>query len=157
MKIELKKISISLSLSEETIAFTADIYVNGVKAGYARNGGTGGSTHSTPYEGMFTTLQAAEKFLATQSKEETFDGYLNDFIDIIIDGEVKKKESAKLAKQFEKGIVYGNESEYRIVSWKLSIAELLKHPQGLDILTKKVNALRLAGETILNTNLPAGL
>jgi hypothetical protein len=35
MKIELKKVQIYNKLSEETTAFTADIYVNGVKAGYA--------------------------------------------------------------------------------------------------------------------------
>lgn len=44
MKIELKKIHYSPSLSEETNAFTADIYVDGNMAGHARNSGHGGNT-----------------------------------------------------------------------------------------------------------------
>ena len=44
MKIEIKNIKHSPSLSEETNAFTADIYVNGVKAGSAMNRGHGGCT-----------------------------------------------------------------------------------------------------------------
>lgn len=44
MQIELKKISHSPSLSEETEAFTAEIYINGKNVGYAKNSGHGGST-----------------------------------------------------------------------------------------------------------------
>ena len=39
MNIELKNIKIAEHLSEETTAFTADIFVNGKKVGYARNDG----------------------------------------------------------------------------------------------------------------------
>ena len=43
--VELKAVKILQSLSEETICFTANIYVNGKKAGWAKNTGNGGSNH----------------------------------------------------------------------------------------------------------------
>jgi len=45
MKIELRKISYNARLSQETNAFAADVYIDGVKAGTAENAGHGGSTN----------------------------------------------------------------------------------------------------------------
>jgi len=39
MKIELRKLKHATNLSEETNAFTADIYINGIHAGTADNRG----------------------------------------------------------------------------------------------------------------------
>lgn len=44
-KFELKKVSYSQRLSQETNAFAADIYIDGVKAGDAQNDGHGGETN----------------------------------------------------------------------------------------------------------------
>lgn len=44
MKIELKRFTTNARLSEETTAFAADVWVNGKKAGYAKNDGHGGNT-----------------------------------------------------------------------------------------------------------------
>jgi hypothetical protein len=44
-KFELKRISYNARLSQETSAFAADIYVDGVKAGTAENAGHGGNTN----------------------------------------------------------------------------------------------------------------
>ncbi|AOH85574.1 hypothetical protein AWL63_18175 [Sphingomonas panacis] len=43
MKIELRRITYSAALSQETSAYTADIYVDGELAFHARNQGTGGA------------------------------------------------------------------------------------------------------------------
>ena len=48
MNIELRKVCYSPSLSEETNAFTADVWVDGKKAGTAGNHGTGGPTNVHP-------------------------------------------------------------------------------------------------------------
>ena len=48
MQIELRRVSYSATLSQETSAFTADIWVDGKKAGTAENHGTGGCTNSHP-------------------------------------------------------------------------------------------------------------
>ena len=45
MKIELKKLRVYKHLSEETTAFSADVYVNGKNVGTARNSGEGGETN----------------------------------------------------------------------------------------------------------------
>lgn len=70
MKIELKNVHYSAALSEETNAFTADIWVDGKKAGYAKNGGTGGNTDVGPQE-LFDRLQAHG---ATLPKKDLGDG-----------------------------------------------------------------------------------
>ena len=48
MKIELRKVSYSPALSEETSNFHADIWIDGKKEGYAQNHGTGGATNVQP-------------------------------------------------------------------------------------------------------------
>jgi hypothetical protein len=44
MKIELKNLKVSPHLSQETNAFTADIWLDGKRVGHARNQGHGGNT-----------------------------------------------------------------------------------------------------------------
>ena len=46
MKFELRKISYNKRLSQETNAFAADIWCDGVKVGFAENDGHGGSTNA---------------------------------------------------------------------------------------------------------------
>lgn len=43
--VELRRLIYSDRLSEETLCFTADVYVSGVKVGFAKNDGRGGNTH----------------------------------------------------------------------------------------------------------------
>lgn len=47
MKVELRKVSINRGLSEETTAFSAEIWIDGVFAGYAKNAGHGGCNDVT--------------------------------------------------------------------------------------------------------------
>lgn len=49
MKLELKKVSFSEALSQETNAFTADVYIDGVKRATAENDGHGGNTNVSAY------------------------------------------------------------------------------------------------------------
>lgn len=157
MKIELKSLRISLAMSEETTAFTADVYINGVKAGYAKNQGCGGSTSTNPYEGFWTTLQAAEKHLAENTKEETFDGHLNDFIDNLVYAELQNKEKEAFEKKLQKatvnGIVWGVKGgmEFNVLRLKkpFTIAQL-NQVQITNLLSK---VTLKANEVILNKNL----
>ncbi len=48
MRIELRKVEYSAQLSEETAAFSAEIWIDGQKAGHARNHGQGGPTLISP-------------------------------------------------------------------------------------------------------------
>lgn len=49
MQIELRKVSHNARLSEETNAFWAEVWIDGVKAGSARNDGHGGCTFIEPH------------------------------------------------------------------------------------------------------------
>lgn len=64
-RITIAKLKVAASLSEETMAFTADIYFDGKKVGYAKNDGQGGMTFCSPYEGTGQKLAEAEAFAGT--------------------------------------------------------------------------------------------
>jgi len=49
MKIELRRISYNARLSQETSAYTADVWINGVKRGSVQNSGTGGPDIIHPF------------------------------------------------------------------------------------------------------------
>lgn len=59
-RITIKKFKESKSLSEETMAYTADVYFDGKKVGRAVNRGHGGMTMVDPYDGTQEGLRAAD-------------------------------------------------------------------------------------------------
>ena len=63
MKIELKKISFSERMSDETNCFIADLYINGKKVGECNNDGRGGCTNygGNTKEGIYITTRAHGK------------------------------------------------------------------------------------------------
>lgn len=167
MKLELRNIKVNLTFSEETTMFKADLFVNGIKAGYASNDGRGGSTDYNCYPGKLGEIRDAEEYcnslpdvsFSYGDKVVTYKMNLEHFIDDEIDKYVKKKEDEQFEKRLKKdmlkGIVYGTKNNYKIVSWKgYTIESLLNNPNGKITLIHKVKELRRNGETILNTNLP---
>ena len=167
MKLELKNIKINLAFSEETIMFKADLYVNGKKCAYAENEGRGGCTYYRAYSReLLPLLQQAEAW--AKSLPSTFSTYgertieiksnLEHWIDDVIcnksnENEQKKFEK-KLAKNMLTKICYGNNQQYRMIGWKLTIEQMLMSPIGRLTLRNKIAELVNNGETILNTNLP---
>lgn len=73
MKIELRKIKISESLSEETTAYTAEIWVDGVLSFYASNHGTGGSDLYQRVGMTTPTEHSVNDWLAANMPPITFD------------------------------------------------------------------------------------
>lgn len=66
MEITVKNHKVSESQSQETQAYTADVYVDGVKAFFARNDGNGGADMFTPINaGGRDLLAAAEKWASS--------------------------------------------------------------------------------------------
>lgn len=73
MKLELQKVSFSEALSEDSSAFTADVYIDGVKRATAKNSGHGGPTSVDAYakprkspvgdEAYFTERKGNQVFL----------------------------------------------------------------------------------------------
>ena len=165
MDIKLKNVKIGLAFSEETICFNADIYVNGVKAGYAKNDGHGGCTFYNAYENKRDLIEQAEKHCLTLppyvSGTFTLPMNLEMFIDNIIDDEVNKKEVAKFEKKkvtaMAKNLIFnkGEKDRFSMIAWKgVTIAQMVSVPNGKDILSKKIAELKKDGYTILNTNIP---
>jgi hypothetical protein len=101
VKIELKRLAISLRLSQETIAFAADVYVDGKKAGFAGNDGHGGSTnvHIQPRE-LADRVEAYGKTLVpAEYKFVTGTEWL---VDELIEAELQRRHDAKEAKRIAK-------------------------------------------------------
>jgi len=174
MNIELKNIKHFPSLSEETEAFTANIYINGIQAGHAKNSGHGGSTdyyHNNDKgrelihkaeayckglpDKQFPKDQYMEAFSIPMSLEQYIDDLVNDYIE--------KKEQAsfakKLNKAMERGIVFGIAGEsFTTLAFTTPFAKVLDHPKATEIIKNaiinKVLPELKDGNIILNTNIP---
>ncbi|MDF7815282.1 hypothetical protein [Hymenobacter sp. YC55] len=72
MKLELKKVSFSPSLSDETNAFTADVYIDGVKRATAENHGTGGPTNVCSYAKPRKSPQGDEEYFKESRANQVF-------------------------------------------------------------------------------------
>lgn len=174
MKIELKNIKHSPSLSEETEAFTANLYINEVLAGYAKNNGHGGSTdyYHADEKGRDLIREAEQYCLGLPEKQypaaygmEAYSLKMNleHFIDDLLSSHLQEKENKKFDNKINKaminGIVYGlpNES-VSIVAFKIPLSQLLALPVGPDsiknAIIKSVLPDLKPGEKILNTNIP---
>lgn len=163
MKIELKSVKFFEALSEETNAFTANVWVNGKKAGYAKNDGHGGCTFIRAYPEQRELFNEAENWLLEQpqinigTKEQPYmvDSDMETKVDSLFEEWLDKKEQKKLQKNCEKGICYGNKNSYHIISWRnINIQQMLENPTGKARLQKVVSELVEKNENVLNENLP---
>jgi len=156
MKLELKSIHFSEHLSEETNAFTADLWVDGKKVGYCKNDGQGGSTYIWHYEGMREKLREAEAYAKTLPDVKWNDHSFKMNLEFWVDETLSKWiENKQRAKDFNKGIVYTTPAgKEMITTWKgWSISKLLKHPQGRATVYNAILRHKKEGNTILSTNL----
>lgn len=174
MKIELKNIEYSPALSEETIAFAANLYINGVHAGFASNRGHGGSTdYYHKDERGRALIKDAEAYCQTLPPiqfpaDEYMEGFkidstLENHIDRLLSQWVDEKESARfrkaLSKAMQQGIVFGTpDQEFRTIKFKRPIDELLRLPNGqaaiVNVLRSKIVPTLWEQDLILNTNIP---
>lgn len=168
MKLELKNVKINEAFSEETLMFKADLYVNGKKVAYAENDGRGGCTFYREYSRELRPIiaQAEEycktlpsKFVTYGERTIEIKSDLEHWIDTLVydisNKKVIEKQKKRLAKDMLKGICYGNDNGYKILSWKgYTLEQLLNRNEGRVHIRKNIQELVDRGETILNTNLP---
>lgn len=157
MKIELKNIKFSEHLSEETNAFTANIYADGKHIGYAKNNGQGGMT-DTHCLGQDTrqAFKDAEAYALSLPKIEYDDFSIPSNLENIVDNLfVKWGEKQHLIKESNKGVIYKdiNDGETYVIPYGRKINEMKKLPQGIIALKKTISRLKAEGHTILNVNL----
>lgn len=168
MKIELKNISFNERLSEETNAFAADIYIDGVKAGYAKNAGHGGSTDYSFYpdkDGGFVKnkkLIADAEIYAKSLPPHEYEGFhgekctmesdLEMMIDNLLEEYLKEKDKKKFAKKYDKAIIWGqpNGKQYLEVKFKVPLASIPK--ERLQQYVDKYKLELKPGEVFWNTN-----
>jgi len=160
MKIELKRINFSESLSEETNAYTADLWINGKKVGQVKNNGQGGETDIYYDKANRHIIEEAEAYckslppIKTEYGDKSFEFNITlDYkVDIILEEWLKKKEEAK---NFNKGLCYRTpQGKEMMITWKQwTISKLMKNPNGILTLKRKILELKKEGNTIMNTNL----
>lgn len=178
MQIELKNIKVAEHLSEETTAFTADLYANNKKIAFVKNEGHGGNTHYQLYKQEDAPiLRQTEEYCKNlppavypetivDGKPFTISMNLENYVDDLLFTYLKKKDlekfHRKMAKHQEDSILFGApDQQYQ--QWKFTrpIAEILRNAKGVEaikkIIQEKVIPHLKEGEIILNTNLPPDL
>jgi len=98
MQVELKRIQVSTRLSEETIAFAADVWIDGKKAGTAKNDGHGGATSVHIHDpatakrlNEFSAPLVPEKYKRFTSGDEWI-------VDQLLQAHLTQKEDKRIAK-----------------------------------------------------------
>ncbi|MET6999385.1 hypothetical protein [Chitinophaga defluvii] len=173
MEIELRKIYISRQFSEETVAFTANLWIDGRKVGYASNDGKGGCTNYEPdHPDDRDTLRAAEEYCKTLPPWKLDDTTsipmnLEHFIDRKIDEYANMEERKRFQRKMEKSmaahIVFGipGADEFKSYPTSAPIVALLSSESGQQLLSNEIQQVVTAfikpGEQILNTNIPSEL
>ena len=161
MKVTLKKIVYSEALSQETNAFTADVYIDGKLVGYARNNGCGGSTFVMAHDRIL--LEAAESYFAALPPKPYTHGdrtfelpiSLDGMVDEALEDYLNQKHIKKMEKDMVKGIIHGGKYGYTLISWaNLTLQQMLDSPTGKVKVINEIQKLNVSGKTILNTNIP---
>jgi hypothetical protein len=157
MEIELKRIKFSEHLSEETNAFTANLYVNGRHVGYVENRGHGGNTNYSHLDAHCREIiKAAEEHAKTLPAIDygdfSVDSNLENLIDRIFESWLSEKE---LKKNSRKGVYYRHpENGEMIITWKgWTVPKMLGTDHGRRVLKETVKRLKSEGCEILNNNM----
>lgn len=176
MKIELKNFKHYDRLSEETYCFTANIWVDGTKCGYAENRGFGGETsyHHEGTEASRQLIKQAEQYClkmppvvwqsSVSGKDLSLDMNLTHYIDELVSALVKKKDEENIAKkmnkEMQKGILIGTDNgqdiKYQTITFKMPLRDMWeKHPDFFKkTLIEKLEKYKPKGYRLLNTNIP---
>lgn len=167
MEIKVKNIKINVQFSQETLMFQGEIYIDGKKVGYCMNDGMGGSTHYHPYQGFANIIREAELYCSSlpvstydvngksYSIKKTLDIIIEEFVNDFFKKSEEKKNQKKLENNMKKGILYGDENNYSIISWKgFTLEGMLNNPKGRRTLMMTLTKLKGEGKKILNTNIP---
>lgn len=174
MKIELKHIEYSPALSEETVAFAANLYIEGKHAGFVSNRGHGGPTdYRAKDERGAELIRQAETYCRTlppirfpadeYSEAFEIDSNLENLIDQLLSKWLEEKEYARfrtaLNKAMKDSVVFGTpDQSFRSVKFNLPIETIVKDPRGMatmvNVLRNKVVPALWEQDLILNTNIP---
>ncbi|MBO9676373.1 MAG: hypothetical protein J7577_23225 [Sphingobacteriaceae bacterium] len=175
MKIELKNIHHSEKLSEETNAFSANLYIEGKMVGTASNNGHGGSTGYRANDVKGQKLIADAEIYCkglppikfNSGGEDHFldmdlEGYIDELVDKYLQDKYYKQFQKKIKSDMEKGIVVGiPDKSYVLWKFNMPLEKIIAHPKGPDLLKKAlikdIISTLINGNKILNTNIPLSI
>lgn len=168
MKIELKNIKHSEELSDDSNAFSANLYVNGKFIATCTDDGNGREINiKANNKGCQAVLLEAQTYAKTLPKNEEYDLEmdLELFVGQLVEAYIEEKEFKKAVKKLEaKNIVFGKSIKKIAYSWftaggkkKVPIATMLLTPLSKEILAKRIAKLKNEGNQIFNTNIPEEL
>lgn len=156
----LKKVSFYERMSEETNCFTADLYINGVKVGEAKNDGQGGCTdYYSNSQKSKEIIKQAEAYFESLPKVKSEYGFsyqptLEFAIDEQFKAYLKAKEEKKKLKLMETAILVGkpNSSSFSYLKQRRKLSEF-----PVNVLQPFIDQIKakycVDGKVILNTNL----
>ncbi|WP_165026724.1 hypothetical protein [Dysgonomonas sp. ZJ279] len=164
MKIELKNIKHSEELSDDSNAFSANLYVNGKFIALCTDNGNGGEINIKANKGCEAILREAEDFAKTLPKNEEYDleMHLEHVIGGLVEDDLFKKEVNKAVRKEEKKniVCVNSKSELKLSFFlnfskeKIPIQTLLLIPEQKVRLQKQITSLIADGYTIYNKNIP---
>ena len=121
MEITLKNIKVAAFLSQETVAFSATVFIDGKRVGTVDNAGQGGgNNYNFDYPKL---LEAAEEFVKTQPRVfPEFENDLDSYIGKLVDDHENKKRLARICKKKTLFLLEGDDESK---GWRT-----IKHPYG---------------------------
>jgi len=141
---ELRKIKSFEPLSEETEAFTAQLWVDGKHVADLKNDGQGGCNNFSPIKPF--TWKDIEPYQATDVECKIF-------AMIIEFDETRKRQSKGFYLRKGEMVGFTDERKYYSQKFPMPISKLRKHPDYKNWLSGKLADFKAQGYTVLNTNL----
>jgi hypothetical protein len=160
MRIELKNIKFSEAMSEETSAFTANLYINGKKVGYCKNNGQGGCTdyNSNSPENRKIIAKAetyCKKLPKVKSFNMEYNQSLESVIDTLLEDWLKAKETKTFERRMKTCILTGSPDENRTIYSYFNFKKPLSSFKTSDLqgAVNRIKGKLKGNDIILNTNL----
>jgi len=150
MKIELRRITYNAALSQETSAYTADVYIDGELAFHARNQGTGGADFFHKV-GRWTEMEVNQWLVANRPQQFfgkfTYDHDLEVEVGDLLARELERRRLKRLMRTFvvtiERGQIFQYPLRKRPVDTIIS-AVLATNPDAIIVNGARDDVLRQA-------------
>ncbi|WP_126248136.1 hypothetical protein [Chitinophaga rhizosphaerae] len=169
MEVSLRNVEVYDKLSEETIAYFAEVFVDEIRVARATNDGKGGMTSVVAYDANGrTVLKAVQAWLA--SPEGVAAGgaatAIEDYIDDLLIPHLKEIDKLNFIRDakshLENSLVYGRPYEdLRYVSWNQPLQQLLAMKGGSEaverVIRERIIPKLTDGYVIFSNNLPESI
>lgn len=171
MNIEIKNIKYSPTLSDDSNAFTANLYINGKKVCMVSDNGSGGGLDYGIVEPRLKPLlREAEQWCkqlpaipltdaTPEAEARELEMDLDLYIDRLLMNYLRAQEDRKLERKMADTFLYGIPDEsYGTIKFKYSFQHMMDLPDGREKITAMLRKYVLPqvdkGYQLLNTNIP---